>query len=147
MTRAATLVRRALLPAVAVALVACGSDTPSVPQAAVTPLIAASVSVRQTGDAPVKLAAGSVGWTIDDAKLVNVTLTVHSTATKAVTVSARASLYDKDGKVIGDATGGTLQVQPNSDVQLKLTGPTPNGTVSSATFEFTTIPAPTPLSG
>jgi len=147
MTRVATLMRRALLPAVAVALVACGSDTPTVPQAAAAPLIATSVSVKQTGDAPVKLVENSVTLKIDDAKLINVTLTAHSTATRAVTMSARASLYDKDGKLVGDATGGALQVQPNADVQLKLTGPTPSGTVSSATFEFTTIPAPTPLSG
>jgi hypothetical protein len=147
MKKAATLLRRALLPAVAVALVACGTDTPSVPQAAATPLIAASVSVKQTGDAPVKLADNSATWKIDDAKLVNVTLTVHCTASTAVTVSARASLYDKDGKVVGDATGGTLQVQPNTDARLQLSGPTPTGTVTSATFEFTTIPAATPLSG
>jgi hypothetical protein len=147
MKRAATLLRRALLPAVAVALVACGTDTPSVPQAAATPLIAAGVSVKQTGDAPVKLVDNSVTWKIDDAKLVNVTLTVHCTASTAVTVSARASLYDKDGKVVGDATGGTLQVQPNTDARLQLSGPTPTGTVTSATFEFTTIPAATPLSG
>lgn len=145
MSRIAILLRRALLPAAAVALVACGSDAVTVPQAAPSALIAASVGVQQTGDAPVKLVANSVSWKVDDAKLVNVTLTVHSSATQAVTVSARASLYDKAGKVVGDATGGTLQVQPGSDVQLHLTGPTPNGTVSSATFEFTTIPAPTPI--
>jgi hypothetical protein len=140
----------AIMPRVALAglaalLVACGSETPTVPQAASSPLIAPSVAVKQTGDAPVRIVDGSVSWKIDDAKLVNVTLTVHSSAGTAVTVSARASLYDKDGRLVGDATGGALAVQPNSDAQLKLTGPTPNGTVVSANFEFTTIPTPTPV--
>jgi hypothetical protein len=147
MTTVASLTRRALLAAAAVGLVACGGDTPTVPQAAASPLIGASVSVKQTGDAPVRLVDNSVSWKIDDAKLVNVTLSVHCTASQVVTVSGRASLYDKGGRLIGDATGGALQVQPNSDAQLKLSGPTPTGTVSAATFEFTTIPAPTPLSG
>jgi hypothetical protein len=139
--------RRALLPALGLIVVACGDSTPIVPQAAASPLLAASISVKQTGDAPVKIVAGSLSWQIDDAKLVNVTLTVHSTATTAVTVSGRASLYDKGGKPVGDATGGALNVAPGSDAQLKLSGPTPNGTVTSATFEFTTIPAATPISG
>jgi hypothetical protein len=46
---------------------------------------------------------------------------------------------------VGDATGGRLDVKPGADVQLMLTGPTPNGTVTSATFEFTTIPSATPI--
>jgi hypothetical protein len=145
--RFAWLARRALLPALGLVVVACGDATPTVPQAQAAGLLAASISVKQTGDAPVQIVAGSVSWQIDDAKLVVVTLTVHSTAGRAVTVSGRASLYDKDGKPVGDATGGALNVAPNADVQLKLSGPTPNGTVTAATFEFTTIPAATPLAG
>jgi hypothetical protein len=136
---------RAVLGAAAVLLAACGSDTPTVPQAAATQLLAPSIATKQTGDAPVRLVENSVSWKIDDAKLVNVSLVVHSTAGTAVTVTARASLYDKDGKLVGDATGGALQVQPNSNADLHLTGPTPNGTVSTATFEFTTIPSATPV--
>lgn len=138
---------RALLPLVAVTVVACGDSAPTVPQAATSPLIGASVSVKQSGDAPVQIVPGSVTWKIDDARLVNVMLTVHSTAKAAVTASARASLYDKSGKLVGDATGGQLNVQPGKDIQLQLTGPTPLGTVESASFEFTTIPAATPIPG
>jgi hypothetical protein len=143
----AVAAQRGLLGAVALVVVGCGDAAPTVPQAAASPLLGANISVKQTGDAPVKLAGGSVSWQIDDARLVNVTLTVHSTAGAAVTVSARATLYDKDGKPVGDATGGRLNVGPNSDAPLKLSGPTPNGTVVSATFEFTTIPSATPIPG
>jgi hypothetical protein len=146
-SRTAVLALRGLLPVVALGVVACGDANATVPQAAATPLLAGSISVRQTGDAPVKLTPSSVSWKIDDARLVNVTLTVHCTATTAVTVSARATLYDKDGKPVGDVSGGTLNVQPNSDATQALTGPTPTGTVVSATFEFTTIPAATPIPG
>lgn len=145
--RNARLGLRALLPVVALAVVACGDSTPRVPQAATSPLIGASISIRQTGDAPVRIVQNSATWGIDDAKLVNVTVTVHSTAGTAVTVAARVSLYDKDGKLVGDASGGQLNVQPGKDVQLRLTGPTPIGTVQSAMFEFTTIPAATPIPG
>ena len=136
---------RVLVGAAALLVVACGDSPVSVPQAATSPLIAGSVSVKQTGDAPVSLVQNSVTWKIDDARLVDVSLTVHCTASTAVTVSARASLYDAGGKLVGDATGGTLNVKPGSDAQLMLTGPTPTGTVSSATFEFTTVPASTPV--
>jgi len=145
--RTATAALRALLPALGLLVVACGDAPPTVPLAAPTQLLAGSIGVTQTGDAPVKIAAGSVKWSIDNARLVNVGLTVHSSAAKAVTVSGRASLYDKAGKPVGDVTGGALNVQPNSDAQLFLSGPTPNGTVTSATFEFTTIPASTPIPG
>lgn len=138
---------RLLAPALGLVVVACGDATPVVPQAAPSPLLASSIAVKQSGDAPVQIAAGSASWHIDDAKLVNVSLTVHSSAKLAVTVTARASLYDKDGKLVGDATGGQLNVPPGGDVQLRLSGPTPHGTVTSATFEFTTIPASTPIPG
>lgn len=138
---------RALLPVVALAVVACGDSTPSVPQAASSSLIGGSVSIRTTGDAPVSIVPDSAIWRIDNAKLLNVTVTVRSTAGAAATVSARASLYDKNGRLVGDVTGGQLNVQPGANVQVKLTGPTPSGTVTSATFEFTTIPAATPIPG
>ena len=138
---------RLFAPALGLLVVACGDAAPVVPQAAPSPLLAASISVKQTGDAPVQVVAGSPSWRIDDARLLDVSLTVHSSARSAVTVTARASLYDKDGKLVGDATGGQLNVQPGADAPLKLTGPTPHGTVTSATFEFTTIPASTPIPG
>jgi len=138
---------RALLPVVALAVVACGDSAPSVPQATTSPLLGAGIGIKQTGDAPVQIMQATAVWSIDDAKLVNVTVTVHSKAGTAVTLGARASLYDKAGKLVGDATGGQLNVEPGKDVQLHLTGPTPTGTVESATFEFTTIPSATPIPG
>lgn len=146
-SKIASLGLRALLPAVALAVVACGDSGVTVPQAAPSALIAQTVSIKQTGDAPVQIVPNSAAWKVDDAHLVTVSLTVHSTAGTAVTVSGRASLYDANGKVIGDATGAQLNVAPGADATLKLSGPTPSGTVSSATFEFTTIPAATPIPG
>jgi hypothetical protein len=146
-SRIATLALRVLVPALGLVAVACGDSAVSVPQASAAALLAGNISVKQTGDAPVTLAGNSATWKLDDAKLVTVTITVHSSAKTAVTLSARGSLYDKDGKPVGDVTGGQLGVQPNSDAQLKLTGPTPNGTVTAATFEFTTIPSATPIPG
>ncbi|HXA29828.1 MAG TPA: hypothetical protein VN193_13900 [Candidatus Angelobacter sp.] len=146
-SRFALLARRALLPALGLFVVACGDAAVTVPQAAATPLLAAEISVKQTGDAPVKMDQSSLRWQVDDARLVNVSLTVHSMAGAAVTMSGRATLYDKDGKPVGDVSGGALNVAAGADVQLKMTGPTPNGTVTSATFEFTTVPSATPLSG
>ena len=136
---------RALVAGAALLVVACGDSSVSVPQAQPSALIAGTVSVKQTGDAPVSIVKDSVSWKIDDAKLVDVSLTVHCTAQGAVTVGARASLYDSSGKLVGDATGGQLNVKPGADAHLMLTGPTPTGTVSSATFEFTTIPSATPI--
>lgn len=138
---------RALLPVVALAVVACGDSTPSVPQAASTPLLGSGIGIKQTGDAQVQIVQDSARWKIDDARLVDVTFTVHSKAAAAETVSVRASLYDKGGRLVGDAVGGQLNVQPGQDAQVTLTGPTPSGTVASATFEFTTIPAATPIPG
>jgi len=136
---------RALVAVASLLVVACGDSSVTVPQAAPSALIAGTVTVKQTGDAPVSIVTGSASWKIDDARLVDVGLTVHCTASTAVTVSARASLYDSSGKLVGDATGGQLNVKPGADSRLMLTGPTPTGTVSSATFEFTTIPAATPI--
>jgi hypothetical protein len=134
---------RFLLAAAAVLLVACGSDTPTVPQAAVSAVVAGNVSVKQTGDAQVSIVPGSVGFKLDDAKLMNVTMTIRSTAPGPQTVSARASLFDAAGKIVGDATGGVLNVRPGVDTPVALSGPTPLGTIAAATVEFHLVPSPT----
>jgi len=140
-----TAVPRALLCVAALLAVACGDSTPHVQQAAATPLTEASVSLKQTGNAPVKVQPG-VSYRLDDARLLEVSLTVHSTAGQSVTVSVHGSFFDKAGKLIGDATGSQLDVAPGSDVQVKLSGPAPNGTIAAATYEVTTIPTATPVS-
>jgi hypothetical protein len=140
-----TTVSRAVACALTLLVVACG-ETPHVQQAASTPLTEASVPLRQTGNAPVSIAAGSVSYRLDDARLLQVTLIVHSTARTAQTVSVRGSFADKAGRLIADASGSQLNVAPGSDTQVTLSGPTPNGSIAAATFEITTIPSATPLS-
>ena len=143
MTRASTTLRRCLAAGlVVVGLAACG-ETPQVNQAAASPLTAATVAVRQTGDAAITIKDGSITWHLDDARLLQVGMVVHSTAARAQTVSLRASIYDAGGRLIGDAAGGTLNVKPRSDAQITLTGPAPNGTIASATFEIRTTASPT----
>jgi hypothetical protein len=88
-----------------------------------------------------------VHFRLDDARLLEVTMTIHSTAAAADTVTIRGSMFDKSGKLVGDVSGGQLNVQPGSDGQIRLTGPNPNGTIASATFEVSTVPAATPAGG
>jgi hypothetical protein len=135
MRPAPTTVLRGLLATAAMLVVACGSDTPHVQQAVASPLTEGSVGFKQTGDAAAAIDRSSITYRLDDARLLVVTLNLRSTATTAQTIGVRASLYDKSGKLIGDATGGELNVQPNATVQVILSGPHPNGTVASATFE------------
>jgi hypothetical protein len=135
----------AVLALTAITLVACGDAPVTVPQAAATTFIAANVTVNQTGNAQATIVPGSAGFRMDDARLIQVSVTVKSTAGTPQTVSVRASLYDKDGHLVGDATGGALDVAPGAQVVVQLSGPTPNGTVASATFEITLVPTPTPV--
>ena len=128
------------------ALVACG-ETPHVDQAARAPLTESSVSLKQTGNAQVSIVPSSVSYRLDDAHLLEVTLTVHSGASGAQTVTVRGSFTDKSGRLIGDATGSELNVAPGSDTTVMLSGPTPTGTIAAATYELTTIPSATPLGG
>jgi hypothetical protein len=146
MTVTRTAVPRALAGLFALLVVACG-ETPHVDEAATAALTESTVSLKQTGNAAVSVVPGSVRYRLDDARLLEVTLTAHSAATTAQTVTIRASLFDKSGRNIGDATGGQLDVGPGSDAAVTLSGPQPNGTIAAATFEITTIPAPTPLRG
>ena len=132
----------------AVLLAACG-DTPQVSEAATTPpLTADKVDITLTGDRVVTIVHPSddVTFRLDNARLLVVHVKVHSTASAAQTVSIRASLLDSTGKLIGDASGGALAVPAGGDVAFDLGGPTPNGTISKATFEVhvTATPKGTP---
>lgn len=144
MRPASITVRRVLVAAAALAVVACGSDTPHVQQASASPLTAASVGFKQTGDAQATIDASSVRYRLDDARLLEISLSLHSGASTAQTVGVQASLYDSSGRLIGDATGSDINVQPNSNATITLSGPHPNGTVASATFEVHLVPASTP---
>ena len=140
-----TGVLRALGIAAALVVVACGSDTPHVEQAGSAPLTESSVTLKQTGNAAIAIVAGSVQYKLDDARLLQVTLTLHSSAAGLQTVTLRGSLYDKAGRLVGDASGGQLGVAPGSTTTVTLSGPTPTGVIAAATYEITTIPAPTPI--
>lgn len=144
MTVNRTTTQRVLALAFAAGMVACG-EVPHVQQAAAAPLTESTVSFRQTGNAAVSIAGGSVTYRLDDAHLLVVTLTVHSTAGASQTVTVRGSFDDKAGKLVGDATGSQLDVAPGSTVTVTLSGPTPTGTIAAGTFELTTIPSATPL--
>ena len=139
-----TNVLRTLTCLAALAVVACG-ETPHVDQAASAPLTESSVGLKQTGNAQVSIVSGSVSYKLDDARLLQVTLTVHSKATTAQTVTVRGSLTDKTGRLVGDATGSQLNVAPGSDSTITLSGPNPTGTIANATYELSTIPAATPV--
>lgn len=142
-----TGVRRGVTVAAALLVVACGDSAPSAQQAASSPLTESNVGFKQTGDAAVQIVPSSVTYHVDDARLLQVVLTVHSTASAAQTVTVRGSFYDKAGKLVDDATGSQLAVAPGSTTTVTLSGPAPLGTIASGTFEVSTIPAPTPLTG
>lgn len=144
MRPAPTTARRGLLAAAAMLVVACGSETPQVQQAAASPLTAGTVAFKQTGDAAVTIDQASITYKLDDARLLVVTLNLYSAAPTAQTVNVRASLFDKSGRLIGDATGSDINVTPNPAAPVILSGPHPNGTIASATFEVHLVPSPTP---
>jgi hypothetical protein len=144
MTPAPTTVLRAFVAAAAMLVVACGSETPHVQQAAAAPLTTSSVAFRQTGDAPAAIDGSSITYRLDDARLLVVTLNLHSAAHTPQTVGVTASLFDKNGRLVGDATGGDINVQPNATVQVILSGPHPNGTIASATYEVHLVASANP---
>jgi hypothetical protein len=126
----------------ALLLVACGG-TPRLPEAPSTaPLVTDSVSVTQTGTAPVAIVPDSARYRLDDSGSLVVTLEVTSEATAPQTITARASLYDMNGRLIGDATGGDVGVDPGQTLSLQLNGPPPMGEIVSARYEFTALPIP-----
>lgn len=124
-------------------LAGCGSDPPHIPQpATTTPVAAASVAITQTGDPAVTIDRASVSFGLDDARLLVVRLRVHSGAAGRVTVMMRTSIFDGGDHLVGDATGGLDGVGPGTTMPIRLTGPTPTGTIVRATFEVTTKASP-----
>jgi hypothetical protein len=126
-----------------VSLTACG-DTVHVPQPpSATPFSTITVAqITQQGNAPATIDPSSVTFNPDDSQSLVVHLTVHSTATTPITISVRGSLFDPQLQLIGDVSGGQINVVAGSTVDVQLTGPTPLGTIASAVFEVSTQPTP-----
>ena len=106
------------------------------------PLTAGHVTVNLTGDTSVSIPDpnSDVSFVLDNARLLVIHLVMRSAA--AQTVQVRASLYDKAGSIIGDASGGALSLKPGADTGFELTGPPPTGTIDHATFEVKVNPPP-----
>ncbi|GAC1343883.1 MAG: hypothetical protein NVSMB29_17040 [Candidatus Dormibacteria bacterium] len=137
--------QRLALAAAALGLVltGCGSDPPHLPAAlSATPVAVANVAITQTGDPAITIEPASVSFGLDDARLLVVRLRVRSGAAGPVTVMVRTSIFDSADHLVGDATGGLDGVGPGSTMPIRLTGPTPTGTISRATIEITTKAAP-----
>lgn len=124
-------------------LTACGDDT-KLPQApASSPFSTSSVSVVQQGNADATIDTTSVTFKLDDSRALVAHLTVRSNATSTIAISIRGSLYDPHHALIGDVSGGQINVLPGSTAAVQLTGPTPLGTIAAVTFELTATPTPT----
>ncbi len=124
-------------------LAACG-DTTTLPQVPSTgPFTTSPVTVTQQSNGDATVDTSSVTFKLDDSRSLVVHLSIHSTAPSVIAVSIRGSLYDPHHALIGDVTGGQINVQPGSAAAVQLNGPTPLGTIASATFELTTKPTPT----
>jgi hypothetical protein len=137
--------RRLLAMGAALAAVACGSETPHVQQASASPLTGPSVGFKQTGDAQVSIDQSSVRYRLDDAGLLQITLRLTSNAATAQSVGVLGFLYDRSGRLVDDASGSDINVQPHSTVQLTLSGPRPSSLpIATATFEVRLTPASTP---
>lgn len=125
------------------AMAACG-DTTTIPQVAgATPFAASTVTIHQAGNAPVTIDPASVTFKLDAARSLVATLDARSGATGAITVAMRGTVYDPKGNIVGDVTGGQVRVTPGSVTHVQLNGPTPLGTIASATFEVSVQPLPT----
>lgn len=141
-------VRRSIGPVCAMAvallaLAACGDDT-KLPQApAASPFQTATVSIAQTSNVDASIDTSSVTFKLDDSRSLVAHLTVRSMASASLTISIRGSIYDPNHALVGDVTGGQIDVPPGGSTPMQLTGPTPQGTIASATFEITATPTPT----
>jgi hypothetical protein len=126
-----------------VALTACG-DTVQVPHPpTATPFSTITAAqITQQGNAAATIDRSSVTFKPDDTQSLVVHLTVHSTATTPITLTVRGSIFDPQHQLIGDVSGGQINVAPASSVDVELTGPTPLGTIASAVFEVSTLPSP-----
>ncbi|MBJ7595691.1 MAG: hypothetical protein JF886_12680 [Candidatus Dormibacteraeota bacterium] len=140
------LLRRLLGPACVAVLLACvsgcGDDT-KLPQApSASPFATRSVSVGQQGNARATIDTASVTFKLDESRSLVAHLTVRSTAKSTIAISIRGSLYDPHHALIGDVSGGQINVSPGSATAVELTGPAPLGTIASVTFELTAKPTP-----
>jgi hypothetical protein len=126
------------------ALAACGSQTRLQEAPARGPLAASKVAVTTTGNAPATVDQSSVTFGLDDSGALVVHLHLTSRASTSESVSIRASLFSSTGALIGDATGGAVNVARGATVTVELNGPAPDGTISSATIELTAQASPTP---
>jgi len=133
----------AVLAGAALMLVACGDAVTLPVGPSATPFRSGTVGFSQTGTAPVTIDPSSIQYKLDSSSSLVVTLILTSSADTSQTVSVRASLYDPNGGLIGDATGGAVNVDPSATTAVELTGPSPLGTIASATFEVTSLPLPT----
>ena len=124
-------------------LTGCGNDT-KLPQApSSSPFSTGSVAITQRGNADASIDTSSATFKLDDAGTLVAHLSVRSTAATTITISIRGSIYDPQHRLIGDVTGGQIDVAPGSTAPGQLTGPTPLGTMASAVFELTAQPSPT----
>ena len=139
---------RTLIGVTAVAIVllgaaACGDDTRIPQTVTTTPFSAASVTVTQQGNASATIDPASVTFKLDDSRALVANLTVRSQAAGTVTITVRGSIYDPQHRLIGDVSGGQINVASGQPSAVQLTGPTPLGTIASAVFEVTAVPFPT----
>ena len=123
-------------------LAACGQTPHAVEVVSQTPVAATPLALSQTGNAAVVVDPSSVTVKVDPSGSLIVTVTVSSHLATQRIVVLRASLYDSSHNLIGDATGGSVDVPANGSTSIRLIGPPPNGTVASITFEATAEPTP-----
>jgi hypothetical protein len=126
-------------------LAACGSAASQPEVQAAPPLTAQSVTVRQTGNASAQIVSSTITYQRDESGGLVIHVSVQSQAASAQTITARASLYDAKGDLVGDASGGQISVAPGATAALQLNGPAPAGTIASTVFEVSNVPSPTPI--
>lgn len=130
---------------IAAVMAGCGSTSAQPEVGTATPLTARTVTVKQTGNAAARLDTASITFQRDSSGSLVIQAGVTSQAPAAETITARASLYDSAGALIGDASGGAVSVPPGGTVTLQLNGPAPHGTIVTGTFELSQVAAPTPI--
>lgn len=140
LVRPRSLASTALL---ALGLAACG-DPPIVHEAqSRPPLTAADVAAAQSGDTVVRIEQG-VTYRVDDAGLLEVRVTLHSSAAVPETVSVRGNLFDAQGVRLGQVTGGSAPIPPGGSVTVQLTGEPPQQTIARTVFDVSAKPAASP---
>jgi hypothetical protein len=84
----------------------------------------------------------SVTYMLDNAGSLVVHLSLKSSASTAQTFAVQATLFDANGLIVGNASGGQVMVAPGATTPVQLNGQTPHGTIASARFEVTSVAAP-----